>query len=190
MQESVSRRQFVRLGASSVFLLQAALSPWKLWGMMQGEERNWSVLRTKDIEVLRKIIPEVVGWGDLKADDAELYLHMTLRRLDQLLGDLADASRGDLILLLDLLQFPVSRMFLGLWSSWDKARGEDVRAFLESWEQSWLTLKRFGYQSLVQLIHFAWYGTEAGQKRSGYPGPSATIRAFLSRSEGESHGVN
>jgi hypothetical protein len=189
MQDAVSRRQFVRLSAGSVVLLQAALSPWTLWGLIQGETPTLSVLRKKDLHVLCRIIPEVIGWGELPAEDAEAYLSMTLFRLDALLGDLADANRRELLLLFDLLEFPLSRMILGLWPSWDEARRDEVHELLESWAQSGLALKRFVYQSLVQLIHFAWYGTEVGQKAAGYPGPSEAIRAFLSPSEEMSHGA-
>lgn len=91
------------------------------------------------------------------------------------------------MLLLDLLSMPMSRMLLGLWTKWDKASRDEVEGFLNQWERSAISLKRFGYQSLVQLIEFSFYGLPLNFRAIRYPEVPAAIQPFLRRFSAGDH---
>jgi hypothetical protein len=101
--------------------------------------------------------------------------------LDRLIDCLSERNREDLLLLLDLLSMPLTRTLLGLWIKWEKTSREEVEGFLDQWERSTMSLKRFGYQSLMQLMEFAFYGQPERTAPLRYPGPPGPIQPFLKR---------
>ena len=52
---------------------------------------------------------------------------------------------------------------------------EEAEAFLESWRDSWLPIKRMGYQGLCKLITICWYSQPENYALSGYPGPPVKV---------------
>ena len=71
----------------------------------------------------------------------------------------------------------------------ENASGDDVRAFLSRWENSFIGLLRMGHSSLMQLAMMAWYATPEAWAHCGYPDrrrrslepPPETIRRARSR---------
>ncbi|MEZ1382661.1 hypothetical protein QVM36_28510, partial [Klebsiella pneumoniae] len=73
--------------------------------------------------------------------------------------------------LFDVLALPLTRGPLtGIWGSWENASGDDVRAFLSRWENSFIGLLRMGHSSLMQLAMMAWYARPEAWAHCGYPG--------------------
>ncbi len=71
-----------------------------------------------------------------------------------------------------MLALPLTRGPLtGIWGSWENASGDDVRAFLSRWENSFIGLLRMGHSSLMQLAMMAWYARPEAWAHCGYPGP-------------------
>ena len=59
----------------------------------------------------------------------------------------------------------------GVWGRWETASPEQVRHFLERWQNSSLSLLRMGHSSLLQLVMMAWYSRKESWAHCGYPGP-------------------
>ncbi len=88
------------------------------------------------------------------------------------------ASQAELRQLFDLLQQPLARMALGLRPAWQDASAEQVRATLDSWRYSRLTLLRSAYQAWHGLLYAAWYGDAASWADMSYQQP-ASMKGFL-----------
>lgn len=144
-------------------------------------------LGEQEQQVIAAILPVALGipFDFRQAKDLQLA-QQTLLQLDRLIGLLSPRNRSDLLLLLNLLSMRWTRRLLGMWSPWERAKASDVDHFLSSWQQSSLSLKRFGYQSLMQLLDFAYYGQKAGQTQASYPGVPLVIRPFLAANQGSS----
>jgi hypothetical protein len=70
------------------------------------------------------------------------------------------------------LALPPARLAIARVSEpWSQASEADVRACLDRFRGSSLTLLRSAYGALHQLTFAAWYGNEAAWSRIGYPGP-------------------
>ena len=59
----------------------------------------------------------------------------------------------------------------GIWGSWEKTSADDIRHFLDRWQNSSLGLLKMGHASLLQLVMLAWYGNPDSWGHCGYPGP-------------------
>jgi hypothetical protein len=180
-----NRRVFLTCSAQSLLAMPTFLSsPWLLAEDVPDPAAGVTFLhlRPHSNKMLSILMPMALG-VELNPSDPEdqKLLVLTLKRLDQLIDCFSERNREDLLLLLDLLSMPLTRRLLGLWTKWEKASREEVQGFLDQWERSTMSLKRFGYQSLMQLLEFAFYGQPEHTVAIGYPGPPAAIQPFLKR---------
>lgn len=133
-------------------------------------------LRIKDIELLRSMMPAVIG-----VDANSAQIDNATRRFDSLLGSLSPGNFNDIILLSDLLTNTVVRIMLGLWTPWQSATRAEIATFLYEKSQSSLSILRHGVQGICQLIHYAWYAAPEECHAIGYPGIPAVIKPYLKR---------
>ncbi|WP_141733038.1 hypothetical protein [Oligoflexus tunisiensis] len=180
-----SRRVFLTYSAQTLVAVPTLVSsPWLLAADAPDfvQDVTFKHLRPSDHKVLVVLLPAALG-VDLDPDHPEdqKLLRLTLKGLDHVIDCLSERSRQDLMLLLDLLSMPLTRALLGLWTRWDKAPRAEVEEFLNQWERSSISLKRFGYQSLVQILEFAFYGVRANTVALRYPDVPAAIQPFLRR---------
>jgi hypothetical protein len=186
-----TRRVFLTYSAQSLVAMPTLLtSPWLLAEDVPdpAADVTFKYLRPHYNRVLSILMPVALGveMNPLDPEDQKLMV-LTLKGLDHLIDCLSERNREDLLLLLDLLSMPVTRTLLGLWSKWEKASREEVEGFLDQWERSTMSLKRFGYQSLMQLMEFAFYGQPEHTVAIRYPGPPLAIQPFLKRFQTGDH---
>jgi len=129
------------------------------------------ILRERDVHFLHALIPVLLE--DAVSDsDMPQAIEQTLRGMDYSLSHLSPAMLALSEQLLVTLSLPLSRAPLsGIWGRWDNASHKDIRAFLQSWQNSPLPLLKMGYNSLLQLVSMGWYGNAAAWQHCGYPGP-------------------
>jgi hypothetical protein len=156
------RRDLLRfsLGAS-VFLAGASL----VGCTAQTPASSYQVLRDDDLPLLRTLIPVVLA-GTLATETR------VLRSLDHKLAALSPEMLKLTRQLFDVLSLPITRGPLtGIWGAWEQASPQQVRAFLQRWQDSTLNLLRMGHASLLQLLQMAWYESPESWAACGYPGP-------------------
>ncbi len=186
-----NRRVFLTYSAQSLVAMPTLLSsPWLLAedlpDIAQGV--TFKHLRPEYNKVLSVLLPIAIG-VELNPSEIEdqKILVLTLKGLDHLIDCLSERNREDLMLLMDLLSMPLTRTLLGLWTKWEKASRDEVEGFLDQWERSALSLKRFGYQSLVQLMEYSFYGLPKNTVAIRYPDVPAAIQPFLRRFSAGEH---
>jgi hypothetical protein len=103
----------------------------------------------------------------------------TLLALDNHLEKMSTTTRQDLKLFLDLLEFPIIRMFFGLRSAWEEATPDEMEKFIEGLDHSSISIKRYAYQGLLTLLQVAWYSSESAARSVGYPGPPDSIKPYI-----------
>ncbi len=177
-----SRRNFLKLGLFGSFALATAGSgtltgcasnPKPLQDARTG--RHYLFLTQDDVVMLQGLIPVVLA-GTLPDDPQtrERETAQLIELLDQGIDTFSDANRAEIRKLFDLLTFaPTRALVAGLWSSWEKAHGEQIDKFLNNWRHSSLGLFNQGYGALVKMIALVEYGMEENWARSGYMGPPA-----------------
>lgn len=95
-----------------------------------------------------------------------------IEQLDDTLAHSSAAVQKDVLELLGLLSFPVTRGPLTrIWGSWDEASAEQLNSFVQRWRDSRLTMLRLGHQALSQLLLMSWYAQPLAWEAAGYPGP-------------------
>ncbi|WP_442110581.1 twin-arginine translocation pathway signal protein [Pseudomonas sp. NUPR-001] len=165
---ALSRRGLLKfsLGASA-FLATAGLGASLSGCSAQTPASGYLTLRQSDLPILRALIPVIMA-----GTSAAEHLDAMLQRLDHKLASLSPAMLKLTQQLFDVLALPVTRGPLtGIWGSWENASGENIRAFLQRWENSSLNLLRMGHASLLQLLQMAWYEMPESWAQCGYPGP-------------------
>jgi hypothetical protein len=186
-----TRRVFLTYGAQSLVAMPTLLSaPWLLAdeGPDLAQDVTFKHLQPEYNKVLVILLPMALGVELNPAEPKDQrILTLTLQGLDQLIDKLSERNREDLLLLLNLLSMPLTRILLGLWTKWEKASRDEVEGFLSEWERSAISLKRFGYQSLVQLMEFAYYGVPENTATIRYPDVPAAIQPFLRRFSAGEH---
>ncbi|OGG95264.1 MAG: hypothetical protein A2527_08830 [Candidatus Lambdaproteobacteria bacterium RIFOXYD2_FULL_50_16] len=127
-------------------------------------ELNW--LDPKGAAIFRALIPQFL-------EGTEVYaVQDVLEGVDRAIGGLEPATQAELRELTNLLSFPLTRFFLsGLWSPWEEAQAEQLKAFLDRWRNSRFALFRAGYQGMAELVMASYYGNPNGWSAIGYPGP-------------------
>jgi hypothetical protein len=96
----------------------------------------------------------------------------TLKKLDFSLQHLSPEMFKLTQQLFDVLSLGLTRGPLtGIWGSWENASAEQIRHFLQRWENSYLNLLRMGQGSLLKLVIMAWYFQPVSWAHCGYPGP-------------------
>ena len=169
---ALSRRGLLKfsLGATA-FLATAGLGA-SLSGCSSSVPANGFVtLRSGDLLFLRAVLPVMLE-GAVTAERMPEAVDGTLKSLDYSLAHLSPEMLKLTQQLFDVLGMAVTRGPLtGIWGSWENASANDIRAFLDRWENSSLSLLRMGHSSLLQLVMMAWYGRKESWAHCGYPGP-------------------
>ena len=169
---ALSRRGLLKfsLGATA-FLATAGLGA-SLSGCSSSVPANGFVtLRSGDLLFLRALIPVMLE-GAVTVERMPEAVEGTLKSLDYNLAHLSPEMLKLTQQLFDVLGMAVTRGPLtGIWGSWENASANDIRAFLDRWENSSLSLLRMGHSSLLQLVMMAWYGRKESWAHCGYPGP-------------------
>jgi hypothetical protein len=168
-----NRRVFLAYSAQTVGALPTFLVP--SWALADdaphfSTDLKFKHLRPDDISILAKLLPIALGVElDLRFADDQKMLEQTLVGLDHLVDQLSTRKRENFMLLLTFLSMPLTRSILGLWTRWDQATRDEVVNFLDRWEKSALSLRRFGYQSLMQLMESAFHSVRGNTIAVGYP---------------------
>ncbi|WP_223455915.1 MULTISPECIES: twin-arginine translocation pathway signal protein [unclassified Pseudomonas] len=169
---ALSRRGLLKfsLGATA-FLATAGLGA-SLSGCSSSVPANGFVtLRSGDLLFLRALIPVMLD-GAVPPERMPEAVEGTLKSLDYNLAHLSPEMLKLTQQLFDVLGMAVTRGPLtGIWGNWENASANDIRAFLDRWENSSLSLLRMGHSSLLQLVMMAWYGRKESWAHCGYPGP-------------------
>ncbi len=173
-----SRRGFLQLGAMGTAALTIGSGAAMLTGCsaQQTPAEGFKTLREVDVYFLGALAPAVLttkGYPGALGKDARQRL---LESLDTLMTTLQGHALGQLQMAFDLMGSPVTRVAVGApLHPWQEATVEEANAFLESWRDSWLPIKRMGYQGLCKLITICWYSQPENYALSGYPGPPVKV---------------
>lgn len=168
------RRAFLQAGAAGSALLLAGR--WLARARAAPAAAEGVALRHltgADALMLRRLVPVVLD-GALPGDSGQRASAVTevLAGIDLAIHYQSPAARRQIADLFGLLTSGVTRALVaGVWSAWDEASTEDVRAFLSRWRDSRFALLRSAYLGLTQLIVGSWYGNPRAWPRIGYPGP-------------------
>ena len=169
---ALSRRGLLKfsLGASA-FLATAGLGA-SLSGCSSSIPANgFATLRSGDLLFLRALVPVMLE-GAVAAEKMPAAVDGTLKTLDNGLNHLSPEMLKLTRQLFDVLGMAVTRGPLtGIWGSWENASADEIRHFLDRWENSSLNLLRMGHSSLLQLVMMAWYSRAESWAHCGYPGP-------------------
>ena len=169
---ALSRRGLLKfsLGASA-FLATAGLGASLSGCSASVPASGFVTLRGGDLLFLRALIPVMLD-GAVTSDRMPETVEGTLKSLDYNLAHLSPEMLKLTRQLFDVLGMAVTRGPLtGIWGSWENASADDIRQFLDRWENSSLSLLRMGHSSLLQLVMMAWYGRKESWAHCGYPGP-------------------
>lgn len=167
---SLSRRQLLKLGMGASLLLGGAGIAATLGSCSPNQPASsFAVLRDADLEVLRALVPVIVGDHPAMSPDT---VNSTLQQLDNSLLYSSPQVHKDLHDLLGMLSLGLLRGPLtGIWGSWNNASAQQVETFLQGWRDSRVQLLRQGYVALSQLLLMAWYAQPMSWAETGYPGP-------------------
>jgi hypothetical protein len=169
---ALSRRGLLKfsLGATA-FLATAGLGA-SLGGCSSSIPANgFAILRSGDLLFLRALVPVMLE-GAVAIEKMPAAVDGTLKTLDNDLNHLSPEMLKLTQQLFDVLGMAVTRGPLtGIWGSWENASADEIRHFLERWENSSLSLLRMGHSSLLQLVMMAWYSRAQSWVHCGYPGP-------------------
>jgi hypothetical protein len=169
---ALSRRGLLKfsLGASA-FLATAGLGASLTGCSASVPASGFVTLRSGDLLFLRALLPVMLE-GAVTSERIPEAVDGTLKSLDYNLAHLSPEMLKLTQQLFDVLGMAVTRGPLtGIWGSWENASADDIRHFLDRWENSSLSLLRMGHSSLLQLVMMAWYGRKESWAHCGYPGP-------------------
>jgi hypothetical protein len=169
---ALSRRGLLKfsLGASA-FLATAGLGASLTGCSASVPASGFVTLRSGDLLFLRALLPVMLE-GAVTSERMPEAVDGTLKSLDYNLAHLSPEMLKLTQQLFDVLGMAVTRGPLtGIWGSWENASADDIRHFLDRWENSSLSLLRMGHSSLLQLVMMAWYGRKESWAHCGYPGP-------------------
>nr|WP_314524202.1 twin-arginine translocation pathway signal protein [uncultured Pseudomonas sp.] len=171
---ALSRRGLLKfsLGATA-FLATAGLGASLSGCSSSTPASGFAILRRGDLLFLRALIPVLLD-GAVAAEKMSHAVDSTLANLDNGLNHLSPEMLKLTQQLFDVLGLTVTRGPLtGVWGSWENASADEIRQFLDRWENSSLDLLRMGHSSLLQLVMMAWYSRQESWVHCGYPGPPA-----------------
>lgn len=171
-----ARRQFLKTGFVGSLALGLASTGAALTacsGDSTGRCRDCLWLTEDDHELLTALVPVMLaGALPQSANEKTTAITQTVTAVDITISHFSPAIRKEIRQLLDLLQFPVTRMLLtGVTSAWGRASAETMESFISKWQQSRFDLLRSGYAALHDLICGGWYVNPASWPRIGYRGP-------------------
>ena len=171
---ALSRRGLLKfsLGASA-FLATAGLGASLSGCSSSIPAHGFATLRSGDVLFLRALIPVMLD-GAVAHTNVSAAVDETLTTLDSGLNHLSPEMLKLTRQLFDVLGMAVTRGPLtGIWGSWENASADEIRHFLQRWENSSLSLLRMGHSSLLQMVMMAWYSRRESWAHCGYPGPPA-----------------
>lgn len=171
-----ARRQFLKTGLVGSLVLGFAATGAALTacsGDSTGRCKDCLWLTDDDQELLTALVPVMLaGALPQSANEKTTAIKQTVTAIDITISHFSPAIRKEIRQLLDLLQFPVTRLLLtGVTSTWTRASTETMESFLSKWQQSRFDLLRSGYAALHDLICGGWYVNPASWPRIGYSGP-------------------
>ncbi|MGZ7455949.1 twin-arginine translocation pathway signal protein [Pseudomonas sp. Ma2-10] len=169
---ALSRRGLLKfsLGASA-FLATAGLGASLSGCSSSLPASGFAILRSGDLLFLRALIPVMLD-GAVAVETMPTSVGETLHSLDNGLNHLSPEMLKLTQQLFDVLGMSITRGPLtGIWGRWENARADDIRHFLDRWENSSLSLLRMGHSSLLKLVMMAWYSRSQSWAHCGYPGP-------------------
>ncbi|MDI2592547.1 twin-arginine translocation pathway signal protein [Pseudomonas sp. 681] len=169
---ALSRRGLLKfsLGASA-FLATAGLGASLSGCSSSTPASGFAILRSSDLPFLRALIPVMLDTA-VAVEKLQAAVEGTLKTLDNGLNHLSPEMLKLTQQLFDVLGMAVTRGPLtGIWGSWENASGDEIRHFLQRWENSSLSLLKMGHSSLLQLVMMAWYSRAESWGHCGYPGP-------------------
>ena len=169
---ALSRRGLLKfsLGASA-FLATVGLGASLSGCSSSTPASGYAMLRSADLLFLRAVVPVMLE-GAVTVEKMPGAVDGTLKSLDHGLAHLSPQMLKLTRQMFDVLGITVTRGPLtGIWGSWENASSEDLREFLDRWENSALSLLRMGHSSLLQLVMMAWYSRVDSWAHCGYPGP-------------------
>ncbi|MFC5694917.1 twin-arginine translocation pathway signal protein [Pseudomonas sp. GCM10022186] len=168
----LSRRNLLKVGLfGSAFLATAGITASLTGCSASAPAGGLNVLRESDLPFLRALVPVMLE-GAVPAEKMARAVDGTLQSLDYSLHRLSPEMLKLTLQLFDVLALPITRGPLtGVWGSWEKASAQDIREFLERWQNSSIGLLKMGHASLLQLVMMAWYGRPESWAHCGYPGP-------------------
>jgi len=165
---SLSRRGLLKFSVGASLFLSAV----SLGGCSPSQSGSGlAALRDSDLPFLRAIIPVMLE-GAVTVGQLPAATEATLQSLDAGLAHLSPATLKLAQQLFDVLTLGITRGPLtGVWGPWENASADDIRQFLDRWENSSLDLLRQGHCSLLQMVMMAWYSRPEAWAHCGYPGP-------------------
>jgi hypothetical protein len=167
----ISRRTFITTG-----ILGAAALATATWLRGPHAPPSDATLRVLDADaqaILGAMVPVLLAGALPDAAEARRQaIADTVRGIDTAVSGLAPSAQDELRQLFALLALPPARLAIARVNEpWNRASEADVRACLDRFRRSSLTLLRSAYGALHQLTFAAWYGNPAAWARIGYPGP-------------------
>jgi hypothetical protein len=174
--QDYSRRQFLKTGMTGAIFLGLASGGMVLSGCSYEEsyvcpDCEW--LTPSDQSLLLAIIPVMLeGALPGSAKGRRQAVEEIIAGFDTTVLHFSPVVRKEIRQLLDLLQFPFTRIVLtGVMRPWHQEENPGIRDFLTRWQTSRFSLFRSGYYALHDLIIGAWYANPDSWKRISYPGP-------------------
>jgi hypothetical protein len=162
MTSPYSRRVFLAHGAQTLGAMPTFIASSWAYAIDTpsfARDESYKYLREQDLSILLILLPIALGVDLHVSRPADhRLLSQTLKALDHAMDKLSERHRSDLMLLLTLLSLPVTRIALGLCRPCKEASRDELSGFLGRWQKSMMGLKRFGYQTLMQLMEYAFYG--------------------------------
>lgn len=170
--DGLSRRRLLKVGLfGSAFLATAGLTATLSGCSASTPASGYAILRESDLPFLRALIPVMLE-GAVPAERMPQAIDGTLQSLDYSLDRLSPEMLKLTVQLFDVLALPITRGPLtGVWGRWENASAQDVRNFLDRWQNSSIGLLKMGHASLLQLVMMAWYSRPESWAHCGYPGP-------------------
>lgn len=167
----ISRRKFITTGLFGAAALATA-------GWLRGPHAppGNASLRALDADaqaILGAIVPVLLaGALPAVAETRREAIADTVRGIDFAVSGLPPGAQEELRQLFALLALPPARLAIARVSEpWNKASEAEVRACVDRFRRSSLTLLHSAYCALHQLTFAAWYGNPESWQRIGYPGP-------------------
>ncbi|MBC3196751.1 twin-arginine translocation pathway signal protein [Pseudomonas poae] len=169
---ALSRRGILKIGlCASAFLATAGLGASLSGCSASTPASGFVMLRSSDLPFLRAVMPVLLD-GVASAQEVAAGIEDALKKLDYSLQYLSPEMVKLTRQLFDVFAMGITRGPLtGIWGSWENASSEQIRHFLQRWENSSLNLLRMGQGSLLKLVIMAWYFRPASWAHCGYPGP-------------------
>jgi hypothetical protein len=167
----ISRRTFITAG-----LLGAAALVTARWVRGPHAPPGDSTLHALDADaqaILHAVVPVLLAGALPEAAAAKrAAVAQTVRGIDIAVTGLPPSAQEELRQLFALLALPPGRLLVArIGQPWNEADEADVRACLNRFRESSLTMLRSAYGALHELAFAAWYGNPGSWPQIGYPGP-------------------